>query len=66
MMTIDGTTTVRDLLAVHPEGFGVFLSRGMCEDCKAAPPPVPLHHFSTKHEVPLDQLISELSSAISS
>ncbi len=40
-MTISETTTVRDLLTRHPETFDVFLRHGMCEDCKAAPPPVP-------------------------
>lgn len=48
-MTISETTTVRDLLTRHPETFDVFLRHGMCEDCKAAPPPVPLQHFARKH-----------------
>ena len=49
MMAIDEMTTVVDLLAVHPQAFGVLRNHGMCEDCKADPPAVPLHHFAAKH-----------------
>ncbi len=49
MLNIDGITTVRDLLEAYPKVFPVLLSHGMCEDCQADPPPVPLHHFATKH-----------------
>jgi len=48
-MTIDESTTVRDLLAAHPETFDVLLVRGMCADCRFNPPPVPLGHFAEKH-----------------
>ncbi|UCD74606.1 MAG: hypothetical protein JSV91_12555 [Phycisphaerales bacterium] len=61
---LSGDTTVCDLLSRYPRAFSVFEAHGMCEDCKAAPPPVPLHHFSQKHGVPLDQLIGELSEVI--
>jgi len=65
MLAIDGNTTVRDLLTTHPETFPVFVSHGMCEDCKADPPPVPLHHFAGKHCAgDLPGLIRELHSAI--
>ena len=66
MMSIDENTTVRDLLTACPQAFEVFLRHGMCEDCKADPPPVPLHHFARKHcggDVP--GLLEELNRAIS-
>ena len=62
--TLTGDTSVRDILTKHPETFPVFESHGMCADCKVSPPPAPLHHFSSRHEVPLDQLITELTEAI--
>lgn len=62
-LSLTGDTTVRDILRSHPQLFPVFESHGMCEDCKAAPPPVPLHHFSSKHGVPLERLIAELTHA---
>ena len=49
MLAIDENTTVRDLLAAYPQAFDVILRHGMCEDCQADPPPVPLHHFARKH-----------------
>jgi hypothetical protein len=65
MLALSGNTTVRDILTTHPETLPVFVSHGMCEDCKADPPPVPLHHFATKHCAgDLPGLIGELNSAI--
>jgi hypothetical protein len=64
MLPLTGDTLVCDLLTKHPEAFAVFETHGMCADCRIAPPPVPLHHFSSKHEVPLDQLITELTAVI--
>ena len=65
MIDLKESTKVSDLLAAHPEAFGVLLAHGMCEDCKAAPPPVPLGHFATKHcNGDLSGLIAELRSAI--
>jgi len=49
MQTLDGNTTVRELLTQHPEALDVLADRGMCASCKADPPPVPLHHFADKH-----------------
>jgi len=64
MLKIDGHTTVREILKTHPETFPVFLGHGMCEDCKANPPPVPLQHFASKHcGGDLSGLIRELSAA---
>lgn len=66
-MTLTETTTVRDLLTRHPETFDVFLRHGMCEDCKADPPPVPLHHFARKHcGGDVQGLISELEASMAS
>jgi hypothetical protein len=48
-MDINEQTTVRDLLTTHPEAFGVLRARGMCGDCETSPPPIPLHHFASKH-----------------
>ncbi len=65
MLTLTALTTVRDLLAAHPQAFDVLVSRGMCEDCKADPPPVPLGHFAAKHcGGDLSGLIEELGRAI--
>jgi len=49
MLMINGTTTVRELLAAYPAAFAVLLRHGMCEDCRSNPPPVPLAHFAAKH-----------------
>ncbi len=49
MMTIDETTTVRELLTAYPNTFPILLNRGMCSDCETAPPAVPLSHFADKH-----------------
>ncbi len=59
-----GETTVRDVLTHYPQAFAIFAAHGMCADCKAAPPPVPLEHFATKHQVNLTQLIGELTDCI--
>ncbi len=48
-MLINGDLTVRELLGEYPEAFGVLAGHGMCADCKADPPPVPLEHFAQKH-----------------
>jgi hypothetical protein len=64
MIPLTGDTKVCDLLRRHPKTFAVLEAHGMCAECKAAPPPVPLHHFSAKHGVPLDQLLTELAAAI--
>jgi hypothetical protein len=64
-MTITPTTTVRDLLQAHPQAFAVFERHGMCSDCRAAPPPVPLQQFATKHcNGDIAGLLSELRAAI--
>ena len=49
MLAISASTTVKELLTAHPEVFPVLLGHGMCEDCQADPPPVPLGHFAAKH-----------------
>ena len=49
MLSIDGTTTIRDMLGACPEIFDVLLALGMCADCQANPPPVSLEHFARKH-----------------
>lgn len=49
MVALNESTTVRDLLTAHPHVFNVLLRHGMCEDCQADPPPVPLGHFARKH-----------------
>lgn len=59
-MELTPETTVRDILLACPAAFEVFLTHGMCESCQAAPPPVPLSHFSAKHEVDFAQLVGEL------
>ncbi len=64
IITLTGDTSVRDILTKHPEAFPVFEPHGMCADCKAPPPAKPLQHFSSRHGVPLDQLITELAAAI--
>jgi hypothetical protein len=65
-LAIDASTTVRELLRRHPEVFDVLLGHGMCEDCKADPPPVPLGHFANKHCAgDVAGLIAELQGAMS-
>ena len=65
MMAIDSATTVKDLLSVHPEVFDVLVGHGMCEDCKADPPPVPLGHFAEKHcGGDLEGLLDEIRGAM--
>ncbi len=65
MATLDGNTTVLDLLTNHPQVFDVLAARGMCESCKADPPPVPLHHFADKHcDGNLSDLLEALKAAI--
>ncbi len=64
-MELNGQTTVKEMLETHPEVFPVMLAHGMCEDCKQAPPPVPLSHFAQKHcEGRIEALIEELKSAM--
>ncbi|MCK4873031.1 MAG: hypothetical protein KAS72_09930 [Phycisphaerales bacterium] len=53
-------TTVRSVLADHPEVFSVFTSHGMCEDCAADPPSLPLAYFADRHNVPVAALIADL------
>ena len=48
-MQITPATTVKDILDRHPHLFSIFEARGMCEDCKVSPPPVPVGHFAMKH-----------------
>ena len=61
MIPIHPTTTVLDLLRAYPQTFPVLLGRGMCADCKADPPDVPLSHFASKHcGGDIDRLIEEL------
>lgn len=65
MLALNGNTSVRDILTTHPETFPVFVKHGMCADCKADPPPVPLQHFAGKHcGGNLSGLIEELNVAI--
>ena len=61
MLELNESTTVRDLLTAHPEVFDVLLGHGMCADCQADPPPVPLGHFAMKHcDGDLEGLIGEI------
>ena len=60
-MSVNGQTTIRDLLGQYPQAVGVLLRYGMCESCRLDPPPVPLHQFAEKHcggdvEALLDEL----------
>ena len=65
MLAIDGNASVREILTTHPETFPVFVGHGMCEDCKADPPSVPLHHFAGKHcGGNLSGLLQELNAAM--
>ena len=65
MLEINGKTTVKDLLEIHPEVFPVLLGHGMCADCQDDPPPVPLAHFAEKHcEGRISELIAEIRSAM--
>lgn len=65
MLVIDATTTVKELLTARPEVFPVLLGHGMCEDCQADPPPVPLGHFASKHcGGDVDGLLDELRQAM--
>ncbi len=64
-MNLTETTTVRDLLQSHPEAFDVLVRHGMCEDCKADPPAVPLGHFARKHcGGDIQGLIHEIRTAV--
>jgi len=64
MQTLDGNTTVRELLIAHPQTFEVLVARGMCEDCRTDPPPVSLHHFAQKHcDGNLSALLADLEAA---
>ena len=65
MIHLNPQTTVRDLLAEHPDVFPILLGRGMCADCRANPPPVPLSTFAAKHcGGDLEGLIAQLRTAI--
>lgn len=65
MLSLEASTTVRDLVTTHPEAFSVLLKHGMCEDCKADPPTVPLDHFANEHcGGDLHGLLDELKGAI--
>ncbi len=65
MQLLDANTTVRDLLSAYPQAFDVLVAHGMCADCKADPPPVPLQHFAEKHcEGKILDLLAELRAAI--
>ncbi len=65
MTPIGKSTTVRELLEAHPEVFSVLENHGMCADCQADPPSVPLSHFAEKHCAgDVESLLSELRSAI--
>ncbi len=67
MEVINESTTVRELLKAHPKVFSVLLAHGMCEDCQADPPPVPLGVFAAKHcEGNVDGLLDEIKRAITS
>ncbi len=64
-MPIDPHSTVQELLAEHPVAFDVLAGHGMCEDCKANPPQVPLEHFAQKHcGGNLSGLIAEIEKAL--
>ena len=64
-MIIDGATTVKELLEKYPAAFEVLFAHGMCADCQAAPPPVPLHHFAAKHcNGDLNGLLAEIEQTI--
>lgn len=64
MLSIDGTTTVRDMLREYPETFHVLLNRGMCAECQDNPPPVTLEHFAQKHCAGnLGELLTDLRQA---
>ncbi len=59
------TDLVCDILNRHPSAWPVFERHGMCEDCKASPPPVSVHHFVDKHcEGKIGEFLSELNAAI--
>jgi hypothetical protein len=65
MLELTAQTTVRDLLTVHPGVFPILLRHGMCADCQANPPPVPLGTFAAKHCAgDLAGLIAELQAAV--
>ena len=66
MSPIRPTTTVRELLSHHPQAFSVLVRFGMCPECRADPPPVPLSHFAMKHcDGKLDVLLEALYAVIS-
>ena len=35
MLSLEASTTARDLVTTHSEAFSGLLEHGMCEDCKA-------------------------------
>ena len=65
MLELNSQTTVRDLLTACPGVFPILLGHGMCADCQANPPAVPLGTFAAKHcGGDLEGLITQLGSAI--
>ncbi len=49
MASINAHDLVCDVLQKYPAAWAVFERHGMCEDCKTAPPPVPIQHFVDQH-----------------
>lgn len=67
LTALSEATTVRDLLKAHPHVAPVLLRHGMCADCQADPPPVPLGHFARKHCAgDIEGLLGEIREAMSS
>lgn len=65
MQSVDGNTTVRDLLTAFPQAADIMIAHGMCADCKSDPPPVPLHQFAKKHcDGNLPGLLDELGAVL--
>lgn len=56
---------VCDVLKEYPVVWSVFERHGMCDDCKASPPPVPIQHFVDKHcNGDLEMFLGELQVAV--
>lgn len=56
---------VCDVLSQYPATWPVFERHGMCEDCKASPPPVPVQHFVNKHcNGKIAEFLGEIHAAI--
>ncbi|MGC9329044.1 MAG: hypothetical protein ACP5I1_15520 [Candidatus Hinthialibacter sp.] len=57
---------VCDVLDKYPAAWPIFERHGMCEDCKQSPPPVPVHHFVTKHcNGNIDAFLQEIHETVS-